>query len=68
MKATEEIGLYGLVNGLGLHGPPKEKAKLIGKIRRAAQRGDWERVLRLAVAYGIGASLGAALREPRTYP
>jgi hypothetical protein len=62
MKATEEMGLYGLVNGLGLRGPSEEKAKLIGTVRRAARRGDWDRVIRLAAAYGVGASVGAALR------
>lgn len=61
-KAEEEIGAYGLVNGLGLHGDREIKTKLIRRVARAANRGDWETVLNYVVAYGLGRSIGSWAR------
>lgn len=62
-KTTQEIGVYGVVNGLGLSGDPKEKAKLLSRARRAAERGDFGLLLEYLAAYGVGAWVGARLRR-----
>lgn len=60
---TQEIGAYGVVNGFGLHGDPKEKAKLLCRAQRAAERGDYGVLLEYLLAYGAGAWAGARLRR-----
>lgn len=62
-KTTQEIGVYGMVNGLGLRGDPKDKAKLLRRARRAAERGDFGLLLEYLAAYGVGAWAGANLRR-----
>jgi hypothetical protein len=65
-KTTREIGAYGVVNGLGLRGDPKEKAKLLRRARRAAERGDFGLLIEYLAAYGVGAWAGANLRHAIT--
>ena len=65
-KTTQEIGVYGVVNGLGFRGDPKEKAKLLRRARRAAERGDFGLLIEYLAAYGVGAWAGASLRQAIT--
>ena len=67
-KTTEEIGEYGFVNGLGLKGEERQKAKLVRRISRAIDRGDWDRVLEYAAAYGIGRWAGSSVRRALAPP
>lgn len=62
-KTTEEIGVYGVVNGLGLRGDPNEKAKLLRRIGRAIDRRDYRLLLEYMTAYGVGAWVGSAVRR-----
>jgi hypothetical protein len=62
-KTTEEVGGYGFVNGLGLSGDQQQKAKLVRRVSRALERGDWDRVLEYAAAYGIGRWVGSSVRR-----
>ena len=63
VTTTERIAAYGLVNGLGLAGEPKERAKLIQSVGRAIERGDMARVFRLAASYGVGVYAGSIIRK-----
>ena len=56
------MAAYGAINGLGLRGDPKVKAKLIRSVERAIERGDWGRVLELTIAYGAGSAVGSLAR------
>ncbi len=62
-KTTEQIGVYGVVNGLGLRGDPHEKAKLLGRVGRAIDRRDFGVLLEYLAAYGVGAWAGSAIRR-----
>lgn len=62
-KTTQEIGEYGFVNGLGLTGDQDQKAKLVRRVVRAIERGDWDRVLEYAAAYGVGTWAGSSVRR-----
>jgi hypothetical protein len=62
-STAEQIGVYGFVNGLGLRGDPQAKARLLRSVRRAIRRGDWDWVLKLAAAYGIGVSIGSWIQQ-----
>lgn len=60
-KTTEEIGAYGVMNGLGFRGDQVEKAKLVRRAQRAAERGDYGLLLEYLAAYGAGTWAGARL-------
>ena len=62
-KTTEEIGAYGVVNGLGISGDPQQKAKLLRRVGRALDRGDLGLLLEYLAAYGAGAWAGTAMRK-----
>lgn len=70
-KTTQQIGAYGIVNGLGLHGDPKEKAKLLRRVRTVIERGDLGQLAEFMAAYGVGAWAGLTFRQvilgPRTF-
>jgi hypothetical protein len=57
-SSIEDAGIYGFVNGLGYHGDPTTKNRLIQRAQRAANRGDWEIVLEMGLAYLLGAGIG----------
>lgn len=57
-----QVAAYGFVNGLGLSGDPEVKARLVKRARAVADRGDWEGLVRLAVAYGAGMTFGSRVR------
>lgn len=61
-KRTEEAAVYGLVNGLGAHGNPTTKRRIIRSAQRAASRGDWDKLVELGVSYLIGAYIGGTIR------
>lgn len=61
-STAERIAAYGALNGLGFHGDPEVKAKLLRSVGRAIDRGDWDRVLKLTLAYGAGNAVGSAFR------
>ena len=64
MNSTEtEIGAYGFVNGLGYHGDQETKDRLIRRVARAVDRGDWETILGYLVAYGVGSWAGELTRQ-----
>lgn len=54
-----EFGAYGFVNGLGLHGDDRSKEKLLKRLLRAIDRGDWEKVAEYLLAYGAGRTFGS---------
>jgi hypothetical protein len=60
---VERAGVYGLVNGLGVHGTSREKERILASASRAANRGEWARVLELAASYGLGVYVGSLIRE-----
>jgi len=62
-KTVRAIGAYGVVNGFGFHGDPREKAKLIRRARMAVDRGDCWTLFEYLVAYGAGTYAGARLRK-----
>jgi hypothetical protein len=63
MNSTQaEIGVYGFVNGLGFRGDQETKARLLRSAQRAANRGDFDTLLGMGVAYIIGAALGSSVR------
>lgn len=64
MRTTKQrLVAYGLVNGLGLKGNPRERDRLIRSVGGAIQRRDWSRLISLAASYGIGAAVGTAVRR-----
>jgi hypothetical protein len=65
-KTTEEIGAYGLANGLGFHGDPKQKAKLVRRASKAVERGHYGVLLEYLLAYGAGSWAGARVRRAIT--
>jgi hypothetical protein len=62
-RTTEEIGEYGFINGLGVSGDQQQKTKLVRRVSRAIERGDWDRVLEYAAAYGVGRWAGSSVRR-----
>ena len=62
-RTSQEIGAYGFVNGLGFQGDPAEKAKLLRRVGRAIERGDFEVLLEYLAAYGIGAWAGSFVQR-----
>ena len=61
-STTEQTGIYGFVNGVGLSGDPATKRKLLQRAQRAANRGDLDTLTRMAAAYLIGAGVGSYVR------
>lgn len=71
----EQAGIYGFVNGLGYRGDRATKQALIRSAQRAANRGDWDRVVKLGLAYIFGTAAGSYVRgasrstnEPAGWP
>ena len=62
-KTTQEIGAYGVENGLGFHGVANEKAMLVRRVGRAIDRGDLGLLAEYLAAYGVGTYAGSRLKQ-----
>lgn len=59
---VEQAGIYGFVNGLGYSGDAETKSRLIKTARRAANRGDWDLLFTMGLAYVLGSAVGSSFR------
>lgn len=59
---VQAAGIYGFVNGLGYPGDRSEAKRLIHSAQRAVQRGNWDLVLEMGLAYLFGATVGSSIR------
>jgi len=60
---AEAAAIYGIVNGLGYRGDPDVKSRLIQSAHRAVNRGDWDALVGMGLAYLFGAALGSSFRQ-----
>lgn len=60
---VQRAGMYGLVRGLGFPADSDTKSRLIKSAQRAANRGDWDALIQMGLAYLAGSVVGGSVRR-----